>query len=174
VQITALEEHVRSEQHETRYFQLVQAQKQAVRKTRRGRLEKSEFLRDRAKRLKLPRWRWHVNDLVMQYIDKPFPEHHRRDEQVPSPPPPPTNNLTAALTQLAKYEQTERLTLLELAIIKSNLCYVPAMKEKMEDGDSKSTFISLDITPSKMVKSGAAVIIPLVVSFLGKPPPLDS
>jgi hypothetical protein len=153
------EEHVRSERHETRYFQLFQAQKQLVRQERKMRLERAEFLRERSMLLKLPRWQWHVNHLIMQYIDTPFPECNSSRREP---------DCTAAMRQLAKYEQMERLTLLELAILKSN-----RRVDSESFSDDESTKSNSSNNESQMIKNGAAIVIPLVVSFLGKPPPID-
>lgn len=148
-----LEKHVQTLRHETRFLQLKHLQKRHVRFLRNKRLQRSAKLRKRLNRLGLTRWKWHVTHLVMEYIDSPLPD---KPTTVPTPE---ENRWNIAADQLAKYEQMERLSLLELAIKKVDSGNVVGVDRKIK-------------VEEPLVKNGTSIIIPLVLDFLGRPTPL--
>ena len=106
-----------------------------------------------------------MSDLILQYIDTPLPSI---DEVWPHSAtfsdPIEEINWDSAIRQLAKYEQMECLPLLELAILKSqgsgiSFSCVSLGKRSRSENNAESS-------ETRLVKSGAAVIIPLVMQFL--------
>jgi hypothetical protein len=82
--------------------------------------------------------------MVFQYIDAPLPAKGK--EQFTEE----KRRLKALVRQVEKYEKMERLSLLELAILKSQRCF---RNEESEE--------------CPPVKGGASIIIPFVKEFLG-------
>jgi len=167
VQRETLEKHVHTLRHETRFLQLKHLQKRHVRFLRNKRLQRSGKLRKRSNRLGLTQWRWHVNHLIMEYIDAPLPE-------TPTTiPTPEERQWNVAAYQLAKYEQMERMSLLELAIRKIGSDSDSDQKNKtMNSTMSIKEEDKKIIVKEPSVKNGASIIIPLILDFLGKPTPL--
>ena len=110
-------------------------------------------LRLRAASLGLPKWRWHVDSLLLEHsltrIDKFGIER-----------------------TLLKYEQMERLSLLELAVWKCTIQNDPFFSTLQEIRDQwalNEKFDPAAYANERRVTSGITEIIQNVLPFLGKP-----
>ncbi len=158
----ALDDHLQSLLHETRYQQLQEAQKSYVTKRRSQFIEKSQHLRERINQLGLLKWKTHVGSLLTQYIETPLPKYvgfypenfeaNRRFAKVKA--------------ELALYEQMESLAIVELAFIKVKR----SVDVIISDGQDACTNELRLIT---FVTCGTSDILPVVAHFLGKPPAVD-
>jgi hypothetical protein len=152
-----LENHVRTKAHESRYEQLVSAQPICVEEATTSRVNKSQCLRQRANQLGLPRWRLHIMDLIKQYVEIPLARY-----SATSPMYEKLFRWRAITANLVQYEQMERLSLVELAFVKTKI--MPLITASAESND--------DLRKAAFVSCGLADIMPLVVQFLGKPVPI--
>ena len=159
-----MDTHVRSLRHETRYHQLERAQQLYVEEMRRILLLESKPLSDMTSQLGLPTWRSHVSDLVARLIETPLPTYP--DEYPCDCNKEIRHHWEAATSQLARYEQMERLSLLELAFVKSGRC-----SDVARDNNS---FCTDELRNVDLVTYGISNIMPLVVQFLGKPEAVSS
>jgi hypothetical protein len=95
----------------------------------------------RTKSLGLPKWRWHMGNLLTEYNESSAACEGDRFE--------------ALQTTLVRYEKMEKLSLLELAVWK-------ARRESCID-DEEETEISVH---DMRITSGVQVIIPFVLTYL--------
>ncbi len=157
--VSKMEKHVRTEAHESRYEQLVSAQPICVEEATTSRVNKSQCLRLRANQLGLPRWRLHILDLIQQYVEIPLMARYSGI----SPVYEKMFRWRAITAKLVKYEQMERLSLVELAFVKTKIMSLTtASSAESNDDLRKAAFVSC----------GLADVMPLVVQFLGKPAPI--
>jgi hypothetical protein len=170
-----MQNHVHSKRHEAIYAQLEQMQKRHIYQVM------DQFMNQR---LNLPKWKRTIKKLVTKCLESPTPS----PAYIPSGRDPfyiktiKEKLWVKVESRLAIYMQKERMTLLELAMIKHarttaafhytqpDLTVDNVTDQATDDHNRKN--MADELKQVAFVKSGNPDIFRLIVQFLGRPPRL--
>jgi hypothetical protein len=115
-------------------------------------LQRSFTLRPRIQALRLEKWKWHVSHMLLRFLESGSDVDLNRAEEI-----------------LFKYELMEKLSLLELAVWKQHILgrTFRTIQEARDFWLMDESFEAREYFVQQRVTSGVAVIVPIVLSFLG-------